>query len=87
MNKCTKYDNKKTVKEFYNDARELAGTTTLPDLDESNFLVIKRHAFVHKGLDDEGLEEAMIKLQNKLRGDVLSFFHQKLSKNVEKAGV
>ena len=63
MNKMQEGDDQRTAKEFYDDARSLMKKCNLPELDKSNFLVIKRSNAVQKRMQGRELEEAMQKLQ------------------------
>ena len=51
MNKCNSHDDREDALEFYNDAREMAKTKNMPDVDVDNFIVLKNEdSIVNKKL-------------------------------------
>ena len=80
FNKCGEQDDEDDILEFYNEAREQAQTTMLPELKGEDVLLIRsRNDIIGRKMKDQQLKDAQMKLHNLIREDIFSFVKRKFA--------
>ena len=80
FNKCGEQDDEDDILEFYNEAREQAQTTMLPELKGEDVLLIRsRDDIIGRKMKDQQLKDAQMKLHNLIREDIFSFVKRKFA--------
>ena len=80
FNKCGEQDDEEDILEFYNEARDQAQSTMLPDLKEEDVLLLRaRTDIIGRKLKDQALKDAQMKLHNVLRDELFNFVQKKFS--------